>query len=208
MANANTSLGLRPVKYLTGQPYTGGGIKFYANDTSTAITAGMPVTLTGSGDADGVPGVKVITVDDTDTGNNSPILGVVTGILGQSDGSLNRDDTNYIAGGSTGYVLVETDPNVLYEVESDGTFSAADIGAYGNLEIGSLSTITGFTTVELDQSTLVTADAGNVELDETNVRVWGLVDRVDNTLGANAKVYVQINYSQVRGAGAAAATAV
>lgn len=208
MANANTSLGMRPVRYLTGQPYTGGGMEFHANDTSTAITVGTPVTLTGSGNADGKPSVKVIVVDDSDTGNNSPILGVVTAILGQSDGSLNRDSNNYIAAGSTGFVLVETDPNVLYEVESDGTFAATDIGAYGQLEIGALSTITGLRAVELDQSTVTVAGGGNVEPDEMNVRIWGLSQRPDNELGANAKVLVQINYSQVRGAGAAAATAV
>lgn len=211
MANNDLAAGLRPVRNATGAPYQGSGITCQANDTSTAIGVGDIVTLTGSGDSTGVPAVRAAVIDSTDTGNNDPIFGVVTAIQSEADGSIGRDMRKYVPANTNYYVQVApADRDTLFEVQEDSvgtTLAAANIGQYANLIRGTVSTVTGRAAVEIDSSTATASSAGNVELDELNVRLVSYVQAPDNEIGANARWLVQINYSQFEGVSNAADTA-
>lgn len=76
---------------------------------------------------------------------------------------------------------VYDDPKLIFEVQYDGTFAAADIGALGDVVRGTADSATGTSRDEVDS-----AGSG------TNIKILDLVDRPDNALGANAKILVAI----------------
>lgn len=211
MANIDLAAGLRPVRNATGAAFQGSGLTCYANDASNAIGIGDIVTLTGSGDAAGIPAVRAAVIDSADTGNNDPIFGVVTGIQSESDGSIGRDTLKYVPANTNYYVQVTpADRDTLFAVQEDsvgGALAVTNIGQYANLIRGTVSTTTGRAAVEIDSSTATATSAGSVELDELNVRLVGYLQSPDNEVGANAEWLVQINYSQFEGVSNAADTA-
>lgn len=209
MANTNSPVGLRPVRLLNGRPYQAGGLECVADDSSNALGIGTPVTLSGTGSDSGLPGVARITVDDTDTGNNTPIFGVIVGILGKADGALDRTGVQYVPAGEAYRILVETDPMVLYEIQEDAGGSAlakTSIGSFVNIGIGAVDTTNGLDGSQIDRSTVAAADSGSVELDEMNLRLIGLQQDAETEFGDYAKWLVQIVNHQLSASGARAAT--
>lgn len=192
MANADTPFGFRPVRYASGAPYNGSAnVYTTASGDSTAIFVGDPVTLSGT--AQTINGVTYADVDQAATTNI--ILGVVVAVLPET-----RDSLIYRAGSTVRRLLVCDDPDVLYEIQevSGGTpLAIADIGLNGVFVVGSGSTVTGQSGVELNNA----SEAGTATLD---VQIVGLVNREDNAVGEHAKWLVKINrnrYSnQVAGA--------
>lgn len=193
MANANRPMGLWPVKHLTGAPFNGQGnlYQIAAADTN-AYAIGDPVISSGSGDANGVPGITLAAA----TGN---IRGVILG-LGKSTGNaiafeaglFNPDNLNQTirpsgAQASDWYALVADSPDLIFEVQEVGTgtaLAAVDIGLNTNLLVGANN---GF------QSGWLLDNATKGTTSTLQVRILGLNRSQDNAFGAYAKWLVKIN---------------
>lgn len=179
MANANIAFGLKPVRDAGGAPYNGAVDMFYhqASD-GTALYIGDPVIKDGGADANGVASVIRGSA-------GGPFTGVVQGFL--PDGTTNM--VGYGAASTAYYVLVCTDPDILYEIQEDavgGAIAAADIGLNASVIAAAGSAYTKRSGFMLDTSTKATT--AGLEL-----KIMGLVQRPDNALSANAKVLVKIN---------------
>lgn len=184
MANADTPFGLRPVGKQTSG-YNNGGVRMFATDPddTQAIFIGDPVTLRG--DAQVIDGQTYPEVQQAVT--TGIIAGVVVGVLPVTDESL-----LYRAASTQRLLFVNTDPQQLYEIQevSGGTaLAAADIGLNAAFVVGSGSTVTGLSGVELNNS----GEGSGATLD---LKIIGLVNRPDNEVGEHAKWLVQINRHQ------------
>jgi len=82
---------------------------------------------------------------------------------------------------------VYDDPNITYRVQCNGTFAATNAGELANVTIGTLNSVYGHSTDELDISTL--AATSKV------LRILRLIDYPNNAVGADADVEVVINLS-------------
>lgn len=180
MANTNVAFGLKPVRDAGGRPYNASVEMFYvpASD-ATALYQGDAVIKAGSADAAGVATV-------TRAGDTGAITGAVVGFA---------DATSMLAGyraaSTAAYVLVNTDPDTLYEVQEDavgGAIAAADIGLNANLIAAAGSAYSKRSGTMLDTSTKATTAT-------LQLRIVGLAQRPDNEMSANAKVLVKINNS-------------
>lgn len=199
MANADAAFGLRPIRYVSGAPYNGAA-NVYAVDTSSAaaIYIGDPVSLAGTADAAGIQTVKSVTIDDTTTSNNTPIVGVVVGVASSRQGSQLQDDNKYVdasPSANTSYVLVADDPDLLFAVQEDGNLGIAGVGAHYNLELAAGNTTSGISKTEIDSSTAATSDAEN----DYNVKVMRLRQEPNNAPGTNAVWEVMIVNHAFRG---------
>lgn len=185
MANANTPMGARPVRYLSGGPYNGVG-NIYATPTGdgTALGIGDFVKLAGTGQIVG----NLSYQDVIRAATGDVMVGVVTEVL-----PVTRDSLIYRAASTIRLVRVCDDPNVLFEMQevSGGTaFVLSDVGLNANFVMtAGVSTTTGMAGSELDNATEATTNT-------LDLHIWGLVNRPDNAIGANAKWLVRINRHQ------------
>jgi hypothetical protein len=186
MANVDKVFGLRLVGTSRGGPHTA-RIRTYfvpASD-NTAIFIGDAVKSAGSADsATGCPTIAQAAAGNTLRGvvvGVNPIKGVAVG-----SENLNR---NYRPASTAMYLLVCDDPDAIFEIQEDadgGALALADVGENADIVVGSGSTATGLSGMELDSSDHKTATA--------QLRILNFVNRVDNTFAsANAKVLVKIN---------------
>lgn len=192
MANANRPSGLSPVKHLTGAPFNGqGNIYQIAAADTNGYAIGDPVVSSGSGDANGVPGITLAAA-------TGAIRGVILG-LGNSMGTLapeagifNTNNLNQTirpaaAQATDWYAIVADSPDIIWEVQevTGGTqLAAVDIALNTNLVVG---TNNGFQSGwQLDNATKGTTAT-------LQVRLLGLSRRSDNAFGAAAKWLVKIN---------------
>lgn len=183
MANTDTPFGLRPVRDLNGAPYNG-AVETYSTATgdATAIFIGDPVILSGTSQT--INGVIYRDVDQAATGD--VIAGVVVGF-----GADTRDSLTYRAASTQRLVRVAP-PNLIYEIQevSGGTaLTANDIGLNANFVVGSGSTVTGLSGVELNNATEATTNT-------LDLQIVDFVNRADNEIGEHAKWLVRINRSQ------------
>ncbi len=177
MANVNTPFGLKPLRDANSGVETGGLEMFYHPATdATALYIGDPVVKNGSADAAGIAGVV-----------RASAAGVVTGVV---EGFVPDGVTNTAGYGaaSTGYyVLVNTNPKTLFEIQDTaGTIAAADIGLNAELTAGSGNAYTKRSGFVLDSASKATT-AGLA------VKIRGLSPRPGNDFGAYAKILVTIN---------------
>lgn len=183
MANADTPFGLRPVRHLDGSPYSGAVTEYStATGDATAIFIGDPVILSGTSQT--IDGVVYMDVDQAATGD--VIAGVVVGVKPVTESSL-----AYRAA-STQRILYVAPPSLIYEIQevSGGTaLTANDAGLNANFVVGSGSTTTGYSGVELNNATEATTNT-------LDLQIVGFVNRPDNEIGEHAKWYVRINRSQ------------
>lgn len=188
MANVNAPSGLRPVGTLGSAGYTGKIEKFYAAATltsaTTAIGIGDTVSLSGDTDADGIPGVIRGTVGGV-------AVGVVVGAVPDPD-NLTK---NYRPASTARYLLVDTDPNTVYEIQ-ESTTSATDMittslgGINVALSLGTLDTTTGNGKTVLSTTKYTNATSGDVQ-------ILRLAPKVGNVMGeAYAKWLVRLNIHQ------------
>jgi hypothetical protein len=184
MANPDRPSGLSPVRYLSGAPYNG-AVNYYATASGdgTAIFLGDPVKLSGTSQT--INGQVLPDVDQAATGD--VIVGVVVGVL-----PTTADSVIYRAASTQRILMVADDPNLVFEIQevSGGTALTANaIGLNADFVVGSGSTFTGQSGVELN----------NVGEDTTNtldLKITGFVNRADNAVGENAKWLVRINRHQ------------
>ena len=184
MPNADTPFGLRPVRDVYGAPYSG-SLNTYSTATgdADAIFIGDPVVLSGTSQT--INGEVYADVDQAATGG--VIVGVVVGVL-----PVTADSTIYRAASTQRLLLVCDNPNALFEIQevSGGTaLTANDIGLNANFVVGSGSTVTGLSGVELNNGTEATTNT-------LDLKIVGLSRRPDNAIGEHAKWLVRINRHQ------------
>lgn len=193
MPNTDTPFGLRPVQHRNGAPYSGACKPYYIqSDYATALFVGDPVVITGAVNTAAVsaPGagsfpVGAIQSINKATVNTGAITGVIVGFAGRADSlTYNAASTERIA-------LVCDDPEVLFEIQSDGVFTPASVGLNAVLIYTVAgSTATGRSGAQLDSGT-TNAPAVGATL---QLKVRGFANREDNDMAATkSKLLVQIN---------------
>lgn len=182
MANTSRVQGFRPVEHLTGAPYNGQARMYYIpSSDGTAVAVGDLVKLAGSASTDGYPTVAQAAASDT------KIIGAVVEV------KFDPTDLNvpiYRRASTARYVWVADSPDLIFEAQEDavgGALAVTDVGLNVDIVVGSLSTTTGASGMQIDTSTKATTST-------LPLRIVGFVDRADNEIGsANAKVKVMIN---------------
>lgn len=186
MANADAPFGFRPIGGLDGSPYNGATVEcvLLAAD-GTATFVGDPVKLTGTASADGhAPSVAQAAVTDQ-------VFGVVVSF--EADPATSLDD-QYRKASTLRRVKVAPALDNLFVIQVDGAFAITDVGNTADFIVGSGSTVTGMSGVELDSSDIGTG---------ANLQILGLSREPDNSVDTNANVIVRINESILRGDGTA-----
>jgi hypothetical protein len=189
LANTDRPQGLVPVKSVTGGPWNGAtNMYLLASGNATATFIGDLVKLAGSAGAAGtfVNGIDVEgmpTIAQSAAGDTH--VGVVVGFLPNQDNLVLRHraaSTNRIA-------LVVDDPQVVFEVQevSGGTaLTVTEVGLNANVVVAAGSTTTGMSGMELNNA----SEAATADLD---LKIMGMVPRVDNVIGEHCKWLVLIN---------------
>ena len=196
MSSVSRINGFRPVKTNTG-PFTGqGNVYFVPASDSSVIMVGDAVKLLGDARAaTGVPTVTRITA-----GTDIPV-GIVIGILFSGMGDAQNippvNDLNtpiYRRTLTDRYLLVADDPNLVYEVQYEGTSVAAatitaNVGLNGNFLTTAGSTVSGSSGMQL-------ATAGLAATATLPLKIVGFPNRPDNIPGDTYfSYYVKLNSS-------------
>lgn len=187
MANVNQPAGLSPVGHLLGIDWSQKTQRYYIASTDTnAFAIGDPVKLTGTSDANGVPGITLATA-----GTGNPVLGAVISMGGPNYGGVSADvnNLNIIVVPATKtrayYIDVVVDPYVLYEIQDDGTatLGSTDVSSNFNLVAGTNNGyVSGWQLAA--NSSAVTATL--------QLQILQLAQKPNNALGINAKWIVRI----------------
>lgn len=190
MANSDTPFGFKPVKHLNGNPWNGKTNVYYIPATdATATFRGDAVKSAGSATADGLyPTVAQAAATET-------IRGVVIGFSDTPYINVNQDNLleNYRAASVARYAFVVDDPDVIFEIQEDSvgnSITAAMVGLSTDIVVGSGSTTTGLSAMELDSSDTATA-AGQC-------KILRAVNRPNNALGDHCKWEVLIIEHEMR----------
>lgn len=187
MPNTDTPFGLRPVQHRNGAPYTGAANHYYIPAAyGTALFVGDPVVRTGAVNTAKIGSYPVgaLPVVAKATVGSNPITGVIVGFVSDADDPVyNPASTERIA-------IVCDDPEVLYEIQADGTLTPADVGLNGVLIYTHAgSTVTGRSGAELDTTSTVPATTAAMQL-----KIVRFMNREDNDMAAaNSKALVMIN---------------
>lgn len=181
MANTDNPSGLRPTRHRNGAPYNGAVNAYYVPASyGTALFVGDPVVKTGTANAAGT----LPEINKAAAGTTNRITGVIVGFAPDPDNL----GLTYNPASTERVVYVCDDPDVIFEIQADGTPTAAMIGLNAVLIYTNAgSTATGRSGAELS---IGTAPATTVGFQMNILRV---VDRPDNELGEFAKLEVRIN---------------
>lgn len=192
MANISRPAGLYPLEYIDGSPWNMKGRMFVILSTdNNAYAIGDPVTLAGTGDANGIANVTLATV-----GDGNKVLGAILGFGGAVYGGPGavpgQLETTVIPATKTRayYVLVSDDPAIVYGIQEDTSGTALtqlDIGTNINLKSG---TNNGFVSGWMFDNT--SGGTGATK----QLQLLGLIQTSDNAFGASAKWKVRINNHQ------------
>jgi hypothetical protein len=147
MANVSEKFGLRPYRKLDGTPLVGAQNRYrIAAGYATAIFQGDLVIPTAAGNV------------ERHTGNTSnAVVGVFNGCFYNDPTTQKPTWKNYYPGGVTPTqggitAFVVDDPDAVFLVDSDGTFSAADLFKNYSVTTAGGVTQTGNSQVQLDYS--------------------------------------------------------
>lgn len=189
MANTSRANGLRPVKYLSGAPYTGAfRTYFIPSGDGTAVFVGDLVKADTTGDpaASGGLAKGIQSVIRAAAGNAS--IGVVVGF---AIDATNLNTPQYRVASTGRYVYVADDPNILFEIQAGGVGVAlADVGLNADVTATAGSTVTGASGLVLDVSAMDTTAT-------RQLRIMEVTGRVDNEITTSDKVVVKINNHQL-----------
>lgn len=197
MANTSRISGFKVIGHLNGG-YFGKANLYRVASAGDEILVGDVVKLGGTADANGVPTADICGVTDVP-------VGIVVGVLhskydpagGMTTGSVTLDlpNASQIAASAAGYILVNDDPDIVMEVEaSDGTPAVTDVGLNASHANGSRTSSTVTSPAYLDFDTEATTST-------LNFQILGLVRRIDNEMGASAKLKVRFNVHQYKSVG-------
>lgn len=182
MANKDAPFGLRPVRMMGGEPYSGGQSRYrIASGATTPIYQGDLVTQLTAG----VLGRHAAT-------GTVPIVGVFNGCSYTDPTSGEQVFKNYYPGSISASDIVASvidNPNVVFEVQSDAALPVADL--FGNFDIvdGSpvgdtksgrsnteLDVTTGATTATLPLKALdISQDPDNSDVSSTNTNAYVVI---------------------------------
>ena len=186
MANTDAARGFQAVDNLSGAGYSGRLKKVaFASGDSTAAFKGSLVKYTGASLNNGeIPVVTLASPADT------KLVGAIVSFEPQRGGNFN---TYHRTASTERIAYIPADPKTLYMVQEDsvgGSMStSAVIGQNVDFTAESGSTVTGYSTMELDSSTV--ADTAALP-----IRLQNVVERSDNLGGtgdSNAAWIVSIN---------------
>ena len=186
MANVSRVNGFNPIVKATDGS-TGGKVGYYFVQAAdaTAIYIGDLVKLDGSSDATGIASVTKVAATTV------PIVGAVVGVSIRP-GFL--DTPQYRAATTARYVMVADDPQQVFEVQSsNGTPAVTDVGMNAAYADAGGSTVTGQSGETVDIGSATT-------LNTAQLQIVGFSQRIDNEIGANAKMLVRINLHQYKSA--------
>jgi hypothetical protein len=202
MASVSRINGFKPVKSVAGGAMTGQtNIYFVPSSDTSVIMVGDAVKLLGDARSPtGAPTVTRITA-----GTDIPV-GIVVGILfsGIGDGTANVPpvtDLNtpvYRRASTDRYLIVNDDPDTVYEVQYDTASVAAatitaNVGLNGNFTTTAGSTSTGASGMQL-------AAAGLATTATLPLKIVGFPNRPDNVPGDTYFTYwVKLNSSLMAG---------
>ena len=189
VGNINSPQGLRPVGTLGSAGYCG-RIEIYSTSTSdaNAIGVGDPVVANGTANTDGVP--TAIRYTSSAGTSATPITGVMVGVV---PNPLNLAQT-YRPGSTAQSILVDVDPNTIYEVADGSTttnVAVTDIGQNANITMGAVNTTTGNSAATLNNSTFATTF-------QLELKLVRLSPKVGNRIGDYAKYEVLVNNHQFK----------
>ena len=197
MSSVSRLNGFRPVKSITGAPYNGQAeIAFVPASDSSVIMVGDAVKLLG--DARAATGVPTVTRVSAGT---DIAYGIVVGILFTGIGDAQNvppvNDLNtpvYRRASTDRYLMVCTDPNIIYEAQylSTGVAAAtitANVGLNGSWDVTAGSTTTGSSGMSIAALSATTATLP--------LKVVGFPNRPDNVPGDTYfSYYVKLNNVQ------------
>lgn len=197
MANTSRIKGFTIVGNSSGAN-TGQVNLFYVASAADEILAGDVVKLSGSSDTTGIPGADLCGATDVP-------VGIVVGILPNKFDPLGKMTTGslvldlpaatQIAASGSGYILVNTDPSIIMEVEAaNGTPAVTDVGLNASHANGSRTAATITSPAYLDFGTEATTST-------LNFNIRGFAQKVDNEVGASAKMIVGFNVHQYKSVG-------
>ena len=188
MANVDKPSGFKPVQFLNGASWNGKFNIYYVPSTdNTAIYKGDLVAHGGTADATG----KYPTVAQAAaTGTTNIGVAIGFGNTPQSMFDSSNLERKYRPAATAMYVAVVDDPNVIFEIQENGEsdpFVIADVGLNCDVIVGSGSTVTGMSGMEIDSDNYSEATA------TAQVRLLRVAPYEDNELGAHCKWWVLIN---------------
>lgn len=197
MSSVSRLNGFRPVKTSTGAPYSGQGeLAFVPASDASVIMVGDAVKLLG--DARAVSGAPTVT---RVTAAGDIAYGIVVGILFTGVGDVPNvppvNDLNtpvYRRASTDRYLLVETDPSVIYEAQYLTTSVAAatitaNVGLNGSWDVTAGSTTSGSSGMSIAALSATTATLP--------LKVVGFPARPDNIPGDTYfSYYVKLNNTQ------------
>lgn len=169
MANTSKPFGLRPTRHITGAPYAGDANLYFIDQADTNdYWIGRPVTLTGTGDTSGIPGVTVGVA-------GAAIVGVIVGILPVKPVapslvglSLTLETTNIpVSKNKDYYVLVADDPFLVFEIQEDsvgGALTVTNIGHNADFIVTDPAQAYQYDATQLDSSTAAVTATLNLKL--------------------------------------------
>lgn len=195
MSSVSRINGFRPAGSLSASGFTGQTISvFVPASDATVIMVGDAVKL--AGDARAATGAPTVT---RVTAANDIPLGIVLGISFEGQGDVTNvppvNDLNtpiYRRANQDRYLLVATDPDIMYEVQYAGTsLSAATItalvGLNGQFLINAGNTASGASGMQLDS-------AGTAVTATLPLKIVGFPNRPDNIPGDTYfSFYVKLN---------------
>ena len=187
MANANAPFGLRAVNSLLAAD-TSNAVKQYLveSNVTSSVYIGDPVKLAGDAnylEAGGMYYPTALKATSTDV-----VLGVCVGVVPRP-GALDTPQYVKSADAVKRLILVNTDPNQVYEVQADGTMTTAHVGRHANFNESTGSTTTGISNTTLETSTVETATT-------LDMNILNIAPEVDNALGVYTRVLVKLNNNQ------------
>jgi len=180
MANVDRQCGFTPVRHLNGMPWNGKARMYSVPvGNAAAIFVGDAVASTGSADSTGkYPGIVI-------AATTAAVRGVVIGFSDQPYVNFDTSNLyrNYCPATTAMYALVVDDPDVIFEVQEDNVGNDMDadmVGLSADFIVGSGSTTTGKSAMELDSSSTAAAPGGPC-------RILGVSNKEDNALGTYCK---------------------
>lgn len=181
MANVNAPFGLRWQGDLSAGLLSGAVNEYVipSSDTNDYFI-GQSVKSTGTGTSDGVPTVQAAGEGDT-------MRGVIVGF------KFDPTDLNVVYGqaSTTRTVYVVDSPFARFDIQSDGTGVATDLGANADISTSvSGSTVSGISGIQLKESTVTASTA--------QLRILRKKSVVNNELGANVVYEVMINEHELK----------
>ena len=169
MANVDGAFGARPLRYISGAPYTGAANQYNVpTGSSTALGIGSFVKLTGTVSTLTLDGrVKILEdIQEATITDAHSLLGVVVGFIPDySDLSIKHRATS-----TARVALVAEHPDLVYEIQEDESTTDTDgvlwseAGLNAHIVLGAVDTTTGRSAHELDSDTPAADNNGQLRI--------------------------------------------